>query len=317
MRTKTALVTALLGSLGTLACGEGTTTPPVNGPAFPELLSQLNIDAPGTHFFQPRYQLWTNGSVKARTIRLTGGGSVNTSNRSSWVFPEGTMFTKTFSYLTKESPESLRKIETRIIRLRNGEWETVAYRWREDQTDATLLVGNAPVSVTITNPEDSTFTHDIPSRQECRLCHAAAPVFILGFNELQLNVAIPPAVQTQLQQFHNNGILGGTMPTTPAAVSGTAQQEAVIGYIQGNCVHCHNAGSTGSQGFNLHHDGFLDRTVGVNGPVSGSPLITAGNPGASAIYNRFSSGSMPALGVRLRHHSMIQQMADWISSLSP
>ena len=116
------------------ACGGDTGTNPGDD-SFPQALSVLGIT--GTAY-APQYQLWTNGAVKIRTVTIPTGATINTSDRNRWTFPEGTVFSKTFAY-EQQGGGAPRKIETRIIRIRDGAFETAAYLWSADQSDATLL----------------------------------------------------------------------------------------------------------------------------------------------------------------------------------
>ena len=110
---------------------------------FPALLSDLGLARIGTYGYEPAWELWTNGAGKDRSVRLPEGGVIGTENRQDWVFPEGTLFTKTFTYRTADSPDIPLPLETRVILRMDGRWETAVYRWREDRTDADLLPGYA------------------------------------------------------------------------------------------------------------------------------------------------------------------------------
>src|SRR5690606_8184397 len=91
-------------------------------------------------------------------------------------FPEGTVFFKTFT--ADERP-----IETRVMRLRDGQWDFAAYQWNEDATDAMRLTLDEPTPVQLTLDE-SDFDHIIPSRGQCRTCHEAGARRVLGYTPL-------------------------------------------------------------------------------------------------------------------------------------
>jgi hypothetical protein len=290
------------------ACGEGTTDPPDDG-ALPPLLSELRGDGAAEQHFEPRWQLWTNGSVKNRSIRLVDGGEIGTASRTNYDFPEGTRFLKTFSYLTQASPTTPVPIETRVIRRRNGEWETGVYLWRADGTDAELSDGSSEVSVPVIDKDGRSFSHRVPSRGQCQVCHGNNTTFIIGFTELQLNSTLSGEASTQLAQFYQNGTLGGALPGTPASVTGPdASTVDVLGYVQGNCVHCHNTRSS----LDLSPATFLDKTVNQAGPFSGRTLIRPQMPDSSEIFRRFSAGQMLALGVQLGDSTARMMVRNWI-----
>jgi mono/diheme cytochrome c family protein len=291
------------------ACGDSGTNPPDDG-AMPQLLSELTGDGSGAAPYQPRWQLWTNGTDKHRTIELTEGGEVGTADRSSYAFPEGTRFLKTFSYYTQASPSTPVPVETRVIRLRHGEWETGVYLWRADGTDAELTAGTTEVIVPVVDQDGRSIAHRVPSRGQCQVCHGNNTTFIIGFTELQLNWTPPGGAGTELARFYQNGTLAGALPGTPASIQGPdAATTDVLGYVQGNCTHCHNSGSSI---LDLTPATFLAATVNQPGPISGRTLIWPGEPDSSEIYVRFATGQMPALGVQLGDSAGRAMVRSWI-----
>lgn len=299
---------ATLGLIPLLACGDGAAPPPDTG-ALPALLSELVGDGAGEHYYEPRWQLWTNGTVKHRTITLTEGGEIGTAVRTEYDFPEGTRFLKTFSYLTQASPTTPVPVETRVIRRRDGEWETGVYIWRSDGSDAELGDGTSEVIVSVVDQDGRSIGHRVPSRGQCQVCHGNNTTFIIGFTELQLNSTLPGEASTQLARFYQNGTLGGTLPGTPATITGSdAATTGMLGYIQGNCVHCHNTRSS----LDLSPATFLAKTVNQSGPFTGRPLIVPQKPDSSEVYLRFASGQMPALGVQLGDSAARAMVRDWI-----
>jgi hypothetical protein len=84
----------------------------------------------------------------------------------------------------------------------------------------------------------------------------------------------------------------------------------VKGYVEANCVSCHN----GVAEFDLSHDVFLAATLGV--PSAAGPVrITPGDPGASELFHRFETRQMPPVGVQLRHDEAVERMRAWIAGL--
>ena len=116
-------------------------------------------------------------------------------------------------------------------------WTAISYAWSADQHS----VSAAP-SAGVTNALGSGL--DIPSQTACRSCHNMTGAdAVIGFNALQLN--------------HDDGaltladlLLRGTLVNgstgNPANVSldnavfpGDAKARAALGYLHGNCGHCH------------------------------------------------------------------------------
>lgn len=95
------------------------------------------------------------------------------------------------------------RVETRFIeRLADGRWRFASYVWNAAGTEATLA------------PAEGIAKLGIPSRADCLACHDGAPVPILGYSAVQL-------------------ALEAIAEPVPGA-------RAVLGYLHGNCGHCHN-----------------------------------------------------------------------------
>ena len=83
----------------------------------------------------------------------------------------------------------------------------------------------------------------------------------------------------------------------------------VKGYVQGNCVQCHNGGVA----IDFGHETFLQNTVIVAG--RDGILIVPGNPDQSSLYRLFSEGGMPPLGVQLIDSETVDLLGSWITEL--
>jgi mono/diheme cytochrome c family protein len=291
-----------LSIIGALACGTEPVEPDPNM-AFPTLLSDLAL--PTGQGYDPQFPLWTNGSVKIREAHVPAGKTVDNSAPDVWQFPEEMVLTKTFGYQTATG--SVKKIETRVIRRRDLQWETAAYLWNDAGTSATLIEGDQRTPVSVTDIQGNTFDHVVPSYSDCQACHGLAPVFILGFNELQLNAPRVGGTGIQLENLAVTGTFSDPVPAAPAEIGGDPTTEAVIGYVQGNCAHCHHPAGI----FDLTYDNFLGKTVNVPSPT-GVTLIKPGDAPNSAIYARFASGSMPPVGVELRDETVRLLIENWI-----
>ena len=306
MKLYTPRIVPLLVAMALAACSDSSG--PGGDDTFPTLLSELDIDQAEAQLFAPRFPLWTNGSDKERKILVPEGSTIDISNSARWQYPAGTRFTKTFSY---RSPSGqTRKIETRVILRTETGWEFATYQWRDDQSEADLLDGTSPVAVNTTNPDGVNFDHLIPSRAQCQTCHGSDPAFILGFDELQLTSTLPGQSDIQLNRLATSGIFAQAVPGSPLQPTGTGDTLAIAGYIQGNCVHCHN----GTTQFDMREPGFLTKVVGVESTI-GQLLIAPGQPDSSRIYNRFSGGAMPPLGVQVQDDATAEVMRRWIAAM--
>jgi hypothetical protein len=272
-------------------------------------------------YYEPRYPLWSNGSAKQRFMVLPRGSSVDTSS-SSWVFPEGTTFFKTFSY---PAGGSERAIETRVIRRRSDAYEFAVYRWNEAQNDADLLDGKASVRVSVEVDGDR-FDHEIPSTLQCRSCHESQDARIIGFDALRLNHPLEGVSETQLEALHDRGVLSELPDAAPAVEAEDPTTREVLGYLQGNCAHCHNGSDGPSSAFDLRYPVALENLIGVEttSELFGGLRVSPGDPEGSALYRGIAADvedgdaqPMPPVGVQRVDPGAVSLFYDWILALEP
>jgi hypothetical protein len=139
--------------------------PPCDGPPGLYVEGSCTELAAGVRPFRPRFQLWSDAAEKERFVFIPENGVIDTSDPDRWVFPVGTIFWKTFS-------RGGVRLETRILtKVAAGEgmdsWTFQTYGWNQTQDDVTLVGVDGLSNVLGT-------THDIPSREDCLACHAAA-----------------------------------------------------------------------------------------------------------------------------------------------
>jgi hypothetical protein len=291
--------------------------------------------APANLPYSPQYPLWSDGAAKYRWMRLPRGTSIDASNPDVWRFPVGTKFWKEFQFG--------RRVETRFIELTRAGWQFAAYQWNEDETDAVL----APEA----GIRQSAVIHDgvrhaIPSRSDCRACHVAGPVRILGVTALQLSpdrdplaphAETPPPDAMDLTSLVARGLIRGLpaalLASPPRVVAPTPTARAALGYLQANCGGCHNdVGELKSLDFTLSFtvkrtSSSLPRPLltALGRPsrfkLSASPetveRICAGQPDKSMVVARMESRNplvqMPPLGTRLVDTDAVQLIRRWIA----
>ena len=195
--------------------------------------------------FSPQYPLWSDGTRKRRWIQLPPGASIDASRVDAWEFPVGTKVWKEFGYG--------KAIETRLIeRVADGSWRFAAYVWNADGADAVLAPEDGAV-VAVSDAPGGRYA--VPSRGDCVACHEGSAVPVLGFTALQLSPdrdplaphADPPrADHVDLRSLAARGILRGLpaelLSAPPRIEAPTPTARAALGYLHGNCGHCHNAG---------------------------------------------------------------------------
>jgi mono/diheme cytochrome c family protein len=290
--------------------------------------------APGNLPFSPQYPLWTDGAKKLRWLSLPPGQFIDGSNPDVWQFPVGTRFWKEFRFG--------RRVETRFIEHTSDGWQFAAYVWNADETEAPLAPEmGIRQSVAICDG----IRYAVPSRLDCRVCHEAGAVRILGVTALQLSSdrdpqaphseALPPGA-VDLAGLIERGLLRGlpeAFTTTPPRIAApTPLSRAALGYLHSNCGGCHTGqGDLASLSFALNY--MLNRR---NGETPSAVVTTIGQsshfkmPGASGIVERISAGQpdtsvvvrrmasrnplvqMPPLGTRIVDDEGLALIRRWI-----
>jgi hypothetical protein len=296
----------------------------------PEQLSQTGIfaDAALTEpieraiRYAPNWPLWSNGSEKDRWLLLPEGGKVDNGDRLAWDFPPGTLFFKTFTY----EGASIERIETRIIRRTESGYDYNVYKWNDAGTDATLMSLEMGLKQALTLEDGTEFQHVIPSRFDCRSCHESNPTVVIGFDELRLNTPLPGESETQLAALDAAGIFEAALPQDPDAVShADPSTQQVLGYLHGNCAHCHNESARTMSPLSLDHHGALERIVNMptegSGQASGIRVVPQ-SPETSVLFLAFSRQSddpdlqdMPPIGVSLVDEQAAELLRSWIDAL--
>ncbi len=194
----------------------------------------------GVLVYELNTPLFSDYAKKYRTIWMPAGTAAEYRNKEVFLFPVGTIFTKTFSFPQKSGGERL--IETRlIVRQQNG-WVTLPYVWNREQTDAVL--DPSPVSVPVrwvdAARQEHATDYQIPNVNQCTLCHQdGAP---LGPTARNLNRG------DQLLRWTRAGYLRGVPATAPRGpvwndpVTGSVEQRARA-YLEINCATCHRVGT--------------------------------------------------------------------------
>jgi len=199
--------------------------------------------------FSPQYPLWSDGATKRRWIELPPGAFIDASNPDVWEFPRGTRLWKEFSVG--------RPVETRFIeRLADGSWRFAAYVWNEDGTDAVLAPADTGVRLQPTKIRATRYI--VPSESDCRACHEGAAVPVLGFSALQLSPDRDPLAPhaeparpdtADLRTLLARGVLRNLpqrlVDNPPRVAAASPVERAALGYMHGNCAHCHNESSEG------------------------------------------------------------------------
>lgn len=324
-----------------LGCSEPA-TPSLPAPALPmpERLSETGLYLTGTaHTVDPRnlsyvpqYPLWTDGASKRRWLRLPEGTHIAATDPDHWRFPVGTRFWKELSFG--------KRTETRYLELTAEGPRYAAYVWTEDGSDALLAPERGVRGLAVGTAGER---HDIPGRADCVVCHAGRREDVLGFNAMQLSDArdtgaVHGEATTEgalaLAQLEQRGLIEGlptawrTMPPRIAARSAGAR--AALGYLYGNCGHCHNAeGPLAELGLDLDQPataageervrassfGRISRYRPPDAPAA--LRIAPGQPEQSSVAYRMRTAAaaarMPPLGTRRIDLEGVALIESWIT----
>lgn len=290
--------------------------------------------------FTPQYPLWSDGTTKRRWLRLPAGTSIDASNADAWKFPPGTRLWKEFSHG--------RPIETRMIeRLPDGSWRYSVYVWNEQGTEATLAPENGIAALPAATAPGGKYR--ILAQADCRACHEAANVPVLGFSALQLSPdrdpmaanAFPTAPgDVDLPRLVSKGDitnLSREFLTHPPRIAARSPLErAALGYLHGNCGHCHSRAESDPlvpvdivleqavSGQRNASTAVLDSLVDAPGDyrmAGARALVASGHPELSTLVLRMKTRNpmarMPPLGTSVPDAQGIALMEKWISDLPP
>lgn len=315
--------------------------------ALPEHLAGTGLFVPGSSTeirsgvvaFSPQYPLWSDGTTKRRWIELPPDTFIDARRPTAWEFPVGTRLWKEFSLD--------RRVETRfMVRLTDGSWRYATYVWNEGQSDAVLAPPEGMPALPIVSAPYGRYT--IPSEPDCRACHEGVAVPVLGFSALQLSAdrdplavhaASSPAAQVELRALVARGLLRNLprrlLENPPRIAARSPTERAVLGYLHGNCGHCHSnpADSDASVPVSIlleqdasdpSSSGRVRRSL-INvsgrfrlpGPRGSLPLITPGNSDASMLTVRMRSRDgrvqMPPLGTAIPDSEGLALVERWIN----
>jgi hypothetical protein len=338
-KAKTALAALILGAWSQVAAAQPAAPAPL-----PQHLHETGLyTGPGTKIdpknigFSPQYPLWSDGAVKRRWIYLPPGTAIDASHPDAWEFPVGTRLWKEFSVD--------RPIETRYIeRLADGSWRFASYVWNEDGTDATLASADGTVLEVRDAPRGR---YSIPAEGDCRACHEGAAVPVLGFSALQLSPDRDPLAphaearsDIDLAGLAARGLIRNLprqLLQSPPRIAGRSPAErAALGYLHGNCGHCHNdngapapvdltlaqsaiGGAAGAERVLRTMIDAPSRFRG-HGLDKNAPLIAPGRPDASVLVARVRSRNpqtqMPPLGTQMLDADALALLQRWVTEKS-
>jgi uncharacterized repeat protein (TIGR03806 family) len=292
-----------------------------------------HVMAPGVIPYAVNSPLWSDGAAKARYLAMPGTSRAEFKPAidEPWVLPEGTVLVKTFLLPTADSPAAARRIETRLLALRDKEWEGYSYLWNDDQSDAVLVgKGGLDRSYRVLDPKEPggvrEQTWHYPSRAECMVCHSRAAGFVLGLTTGQLNRDVEG--KGQIQTFEGLGLFQKPppkegLPRLADPYDGSSPLEARSrSYLNTNCAICHVDGGGGNTRMQLRVTMPDSELFLFDQPpqhhsfgIKEARLVAPGHPERSVLLHRIATrgeGYMPPLATSVVDAEAVALIRAWI-----
>lgn len=316
----------------------------------PRLLSEFGFfedaraqaPAEGVVPFEPHTALFSDGALKFRFVYVQEGKAASYVADEAFAFPVGSALIKSFAFPAdfRSPDEKVRLIETRVMLRHEDGWQSWAYLWNEEQSDAELKIAGAKVDIAITGEggEPVSFTYSVPNKNQCKGCHQLAGEIVpLGPKARNLNFELSYDDETtnQLEHWRDTGLLEG-LPEDVSAIEavpdwrdeGAALDARARAWLDVNCAHCHRRdGPASNSGLYLTWDEAPGPALGINkrpvaaGRGSGGRLfdIAPGDPDGSILNFRVESTEpgimMPELGRAREDATAAALLREWVSSL--
>jgi hypothetical protein len=224
---------------------------------------------------------------------------------------------KTFTFDDIEGRGGAVPVETRLIFRSADGWDYAVYHWNVEGTEARLLPPKwDEVPLELTSVSGNTGAYTIPSRLDCRGCHetqTGSP--IIGVSPYNLDAALERRFTAP--------------PVRAAAPARSPEEAAAMGYLVGNCVHCHHGVlESDNASFSLLPEDLVAETVGVETDSSASGVgvrVVPGDPEGSALYEAVVQAGapdypgdfkpMPPIGVLWTDPAAATILGAWIEGL--
>ena len=331
---KASLVLLAASALALGAAATGRSPAPVNDAAvlegMPGALSEFGFFADmqgqsatyGVEAYELKTALYSDGAEKLRFIYVPGGQKLRADGDGLIGFPVGSAIIKSFAF---GAGADRRLIETRVLLHRADGWVALPYRWNDDQTEATLALAGARLS--ITTPAGEQISYRIPNKNQCKTCHSKnGEVIPIGPKVRNLSAewlgdmtaagyfAALPVAQRPIPDW--TGMPGETAGATAALARG---------YLDVNCAHCHQPGGGASNsGLDLRWEQDDPHAIGIDKPPVAAGRgdlvsILPGKPDASIMVYRMDSAepgiAMPELGKATVDPHGVAVVRRWIEQM--
>lgn len=283
--------------------------------------------------------LFSDYASKYRFVWMPRGAAAEYREETTFEFPVGTIFAKSFAFPVDGQPGAERLIETRLLVRTQSGWAPLPYIWNASQTEATLQIVPDPVNIHYTDTAGRVrdFTYQIPNTNECKECHdnnkTLQPIGPKARN-LNKDYVYASGGANQLAHWSAVGYLRGSplaavAPRAPRwdDAAGASLDERARAYLDNNCAHCHQPGGTaGYTGVDFRLGHFDAERLGVcKHPNSAGNMgerrydLIPGHPDESILVYRLESTApkimMPQIGRAVVHTEGVALLREWVTSL--
>lgn len=292
--------------------------------------------APSLLEYEVNVPLWSDGTRKRRFIAVPDGEQARATTQGAWQLPKGTVLVKHFDLVLDEAePDRVRRLETRVLVVGRAGVLGATYLWREDQSDADLLLEHLEEDYQVKTRTNGsrTQTHVFPSPRECLRCHHEEAGDALGISTRQLDRELVTDDQrrNQMRALAEAGKLDlgrvdldDTSPLVALDDKDADVEARVHSYLDANCGFCHGTLDLHDVTWDariqtpLSDAGLID-APGRSGHHEGNPLIRPGLPEESELYERVRTTDrarrMPPLGTSRPDEAFGELLRQWIVSL--
>lgn len=285
--------------------------------------------------------LWSDAAGKGRFIVLPEGGAIGFTDGEDWSFPDGSVIIKNFwfDHDRRDPAAGRRMIETRLLYLEAGAWQSVTYLWNDEQTEATLHKIGKRVDVEFIDEDGEAQVEEyiVPNLDQCESCHERDDTtHLLGVitHQLNMQVSVDGQAVNQIEWLAAQDMFAGSLPDMQAMprfvdpFGDASLDDRARSYLHANCSHCHRLGAgAGKSGLVfLGWEGDpakygVCKVPAAAGPGAGGRYhdIVPGKPDDSIVMFRMDSLDpeikMPELPNRVIDAHGVQLIRDWIGAM--
>ena len=305
--------------------------------SFPTTLSMTNIfsdlstltPASGFIEYDVNVSTYSSGAKARRWLAVPNGSGIDFSSTGRWVYPSGSVLVQHLEMQMDEGDaESLRRLETRVLVRRTGDWAGFTYRWNESQTDA-VLVGlreTESLLITATTGEITGVDYDYLSSSDCLMCHNRAAGFALGAETRQLNrdFVYPTLTDNQLRTYNHIDLFSTDIKRVSEYEAFNSTPDARE-YLDVNCASCHRPGTNTGLALDFRIDtneadmGVIDVApirgdIGITSPR----LVEPGSKETSVVWERMrtlGSNAMPPIAKHRVDEEGVALIGAWIDAM--